>query len=130
VNCCGGHAWIDAYAARVRADMALYAQRGTAQVYWLTLPAPGLATHGPVWITENLGLEQAASGLAPGVRLIDLRPIFTPGFVFRMTMPVRGRPTVVRTPDRIHLSYAGGIVAARAVLAAMRAGRILPPRGA
>ena len=43
-------------------------------------------------------------------------PVFTPGGVYRSSMPVNGRSTVVRRSDGIHLNAAGSAIAARLVL--------------
>jgi hypothetical protein len=118
VACCGAR-WAAIYANRVRQMMSTYRQDGRAMVYWLTLPAPREAARAEIARTVNAAIEVASEPWRADVRVLDMVPIFTPGFVYRDSMPVGGQPTLVRQSDGIHLNDAGAAVAAKVVLGAL-----------
>lgn len=114
VSCCGSD-WVGLLAERQRAVMQAYADAGTARVYWSTLWAPGVERLEPIWASVNSAVTAA---VAPDhARVFDAAALFSPGFVFQ--------PSFARDADGIHLSRAGGLVAADALLAQLRADRIL-----
>jgi hypothetical protein len=49
------------------------------------------------------------------VTIVPLDHVFTPGFVYRRSMPWRGRLVRVRHSDGIHLSLEGSVIAERLV---------------
>jgi hypothetical protein len=118
VACCGAD-WASVFANRVRHMMSIYRQGGRAMVYWLTLPAPREAARAQIARTVNAAVEVAAEPWRDDVRVLDMVPIFTPGFLYRDSMPVGGQPTLVRQSDGIHLNDAGATLAAKVVLAAV-----------
>jgi hypothetical protein len=118
VACCGAD-WAAIYANRVRAMMNLYRQAGAARVYWLTLPAPRDPARQKISRVVNAAVTVASQPWASQIRILDMVPIFTPGFVYRDAMTVGGQPTIVRQPDGIHLNDAGSSLAATTVLAAV-----------
>jgi uncharacterized protein len=118
-SCCGA-AWAAQYASRVRAMMNVYRRRGAARVYWLLLPMPRDRARQRIARTVNAAISVAAEPYRAQVRVLDMGAIFTPGGRFRAAMSVRGRDTVVREPDGIHLNRAGARVAADAVLTSVR----------
>jgi hypothetical protein len=118
IACCGVD-WATIYANRVRQMMSTYRQGGRATVYWLTLPAPREAARAQIARVVNAAIEVAAEPWRADVRVLDMVPIFTPGFVYRDSMPVSGEPTLVRQSDGIHLNDAGASLAAKVVLAAL-----------
>jgi hypothetical protein len=68
----------------------------------------------------NRGLEIAAKGKRKkGIRLVDLRPIFTPNG-YRSSIRRGGRRVTVRQSDGIHLNVRGASIAARRVARLMR----------
>ena len=129
VGCCEAP-WAGAYAARARAVLASYLRGGAAQVYVLLLPAPGDAARVPVVQAVNAGLAEAVAGLGPRARVLDLPAIFTPGFVYRRDMLIDGLLTPVRDPDGLHLTRAGGRLAAGAIAAALVQDGVITPSGA
>jgi hypothetical protein len=117
---CCGEAWIDAYAARVRAMMRAYERDGRGRVYWLLLPPAGKASFARVFRAVNSAIRRAARGAGPRVRVIDVGRVVAPGGRFRRTITYRGRTVVVRQDDQVHLSTAGAAIATDLILAALR----------
>ena len=118
VSCCGP-AWEAIYAGRVRQIANTYRQNGTAKVYWLTLPAPQEAARQKIARVVNAAIRDGVKPWPAQIRVIDTVPIFTPGGVYRASMPINGVPTVVRQPDGIHLNAAGSSLLATIVQAAI-----------
>jgi hypothetical protein len=117
-ECCSA-AWASEYAFRVRSMMNVYRRGGAARVYWLLLPMPRDGERRRIARAVNAAIAVAAQPYRAQVRVLDMGAIFTPGGRYRSAMPIRGRDTVVREPDGIHLNDAGARVAAAAVLAAV-----------
>ena len=69
--------------------------------------------------TVNAGIFAAAAPYRAHVRVIDMVPIFTPGFRYRASMPIDGEDTIVRESDGIHLNDRGSELAADTVIAAI-----------
>ena len=67
----------------------------------------------------NEAIIQAAAQRGPAVRVVDLRPTFTPGDTYRDSIPIGGDQTIVRESDGIHLNEEGASVAADLVLQAI-----------
>jgi lysophospholipase L1-like esterase len=118
VQCCGAD-WAAIYAQRVRSMMDVYRQAGIARVYWLTLPAPRDAARQKISRVVDYAVTVAAQPWADQVRVLDMVPVFTPGFVYRDAMTVGGQATIVRQADGIHLNDAGSQFAAATVEAAI-----------
>ena len=119
-QCCGPD-WVRAFAGRTRAMMAAYARGGAGRVYWLTLPAPRDGQAAGVFRAINQAYARAAASFPIDVRLVDLRPVFTPGGRYRDSMTYRGRYVTVREPDGYHLSIAGDQIATSILIGGMRA---------
>jgi hypothetical protein len=110
-RCCGPR-WVALYARRARRLIRIY-----GRTIWLTLPAPrdpGLAV-GFRAVNRAIRLATAAEG----ARLVDLVPVFTPGWRYRRTMTWRGRRVVVRQLDGVHLGHDGLDIAADLSVAAL-----------
>ena len=110
VRCCGAR-WRALYGERVRRLIGIY-----GRTIWLTLPAPqdrGLAR---VFRGVNRAIVDATRGRA---EVLDLVPVFTPGFRFRRFMNVAGERTVVRQLDGVHLWGEGTKLAADLSVAAL-----------
>jgi lysophospholipase L1-like esterase len=118
VECCGAE-WAALYATRVRTMMNTYRRDGAARVYWLTIMAPQDPDRQEISRAVNAGIFAAAAPYRAHVRVIDLVPIFTPGFRYRASMPIDGEDTLVRESDGIHLNPTGARLAADAVLGAI-----------
>jgi uncharacterized protein len=123
VDCCG-QAWIEEYARRARGMMRAYARKGEGSVLWLTLPAPRNERRRPLWAAVNEAFRRAAPAV-PGVRLLEVDKVFTPGFRYRAVMRYRGRRVRVRANDGLHLSVAGARIAARIIVSALRDEHVL-----
>jgi lysophospholipase L1-like esterase len=119
VLCCGPE-WAAIYAFRVRRMMNTYRQRGTARVYWLTLPLPRDRVRQEVARAVNAAIDVASVPYRSSARVLDMEPIFTPGGRYRDAMSVNGRDKIVRDPDGIHLNDTGAEVAAGVVLDAVK----------
>lgn len=115
VNCCSVE-WATIYAGRVRRIMNTFRQAGTARVYWLLLPAFREAARNAVALVINAAVRVAAEPWADQVRVIDTGSVFTPGGIYRDSMPIGGQPTIVRQSDGIHLNNAGAQLASKVVL--------------
>ena len=114
VECCE-EPWIAEYARRVRRIMASYAQDGTGKVIWLTVPAPRDVRRRPAVDAVNAAVLRAAPRV-PGVHVIRLDEVFTPGGRYRAVMRHRGRRIRVREGDGIHLSVQGSAIATSIVI--------------
>ena len=119
VACCD-QPWINEYARRVEKMMRAYRRT----VLYLTLPTVRDPRRqfsiGPV----NTAIKIAASRV-PKAHVLDLVPIFTPGNVYRDSMPYRGREVEVRADDGVHLSVKGSKIAARIVIRELRRLKVL-----
>ena len=125
VNCCS-RAWTRAYSWRVRRMMRALERRGRSRVYWLTLPAARSHKWNRIYRRVNRGIEIATRiERERGVRIVDMRKVFTPNGHYRRSMRRGGKRVVVRQSDGIHLSRAGARIAARVVTRAMRRDGVL-----
>jgi hypothetical protein len=124
VSCCGPD-WIGLFAVKQRDVMRGYQGDGATRVYWVNLPAPGPTRtgHRLTWTAENQALVAAAAD--DDARIFDAGALLTPGFTFRRSLEWHGRSRKVREDDGIHLTRAGGLVAAEALLAQLRADQVL-----
>ncbi|HEX8121076.1 MAG TPA: hypothetical protein VF549_07410 [Solirubrobacteraceae bacterium] len=111
-RCCG-RAWVAGYVRRVRRLMRIY-----GRTVWLTLPAP---RHAPL-IAGFRAVDRAlrrAVRLERDAKLLDLVPVFTPGWRYRRTMVWQGRRVVVRQLDGVHLGHEGRDIAVDLCVAAL-----------
>ena len=118
IECCGSE-WAALYATRVRTMMETYRRDGAARVYWLTVMTPEDEDRAKISRTVNAGIFAAAAPYRAHVRVLDMVPIFTPGFRYRASMEIDGEDTIVRESDGIHLNEAGTELATDAVMAAL-----------
>ncbi len=96
-----------------------YRQDGAARVYWITLPTPREAARQTIARVVNAAVEVAVQPWAAQVHIINTVPTFTPGGVYRDSMSVDGKPTIVREADGVHLNEAGSSLLASIVLGQM-----------
>jgi lysophospholipase L1-like esterase len=115
VSCCGS-GWEAVFRSRVAQMMDNYLRGGVQRVYWLTLPTQRDPARKPIADAANLAIEQAAAQRGAAVRVVDLRPTFTPGDTYRDSIEVDGKQTIVRESDGIHLNEEGSSIAADLVL--------------
>jgi len=118
VSCCTAE-WAAIYAQRARSMMDTYRQSGVARVYWLTLPAPRDPARQKISRVVDAAVTVAAQPWADQIRMLDMVPVFTPGFTYRDAMTVGGQATIVRQADGIHLNDAGSQLAGGIVEAAI-----------
>jgi lysophospholipase L1-like esterase len=118
VNCCGPQ-WEAIFQSRVGQMMDNYLRGGVERIYWLTLPTQRDPARKPIADDVNQAIEAAAAQRGASVRVVDLRPTFTPGDRYRDSIDIDGRQTIVRESDGIHLNEDGASVAADIVLAAI-----------
>jgi len=113
VGCCG-EAWVAAYTRKVRGLI----RAGGRRTILLTLPAPRERHRQPIFRAVNEGLRRAVA-LQRGSMLIDLVPVFSPGFVYHDWLPQRGKPLYVRETDGIHISVDGAPIVAKLIIEAL-----------
>jgi uncharacterized protein len=118
VNCCGPQ-WEAVFQSRVGQMMDNYLRGGVERIYWLTLPTQRDPARKPIADTVNQAIEAAAAERGASVRVVDLRPTFTPGDRYRDAIDIDGKQTIVRESDGIHLNEEGASVAADLVLDAV-----------
>ena len=98
-RCCG-RAWVDGYVRRARRLIRIY-----GRTIWLTLPAPRDRGLRRAFRVVNRAVRRAVR--AERAQLLDLIPIFTPGWRYRRTMRWEGERVVVRQLDGVHLGHDG-----------------------
>jgi hypothetical protein len=110
-RCCG-RAWVEGYARRARRLIRIY-----GRTIWLTLPAPrdpGLAR---AFRRVNRAIRLATA--QADADLLDLVPVFTPGWRYRRVMRWRAERVVVRQLDGVHLGHEGVKIASDLAVAAL-----------
>lgn len=118
VSCCGPQ-WEAIFRSRVGQMMDNYLRGGVQRVYWLTIPTQRDPARKPIADAVNEAVGQAAAERGASVRVVDLRPTFTPGDTYRDSIDIEGKQTIVRESDGIHLNEEGSSVAADLVLQAV-----------
>jgi len=118
VSCCGPQ-WEAIFRSRVGQMMDNYLRGGAQRIYWLTIPTQRDPARKPIADAVNLAIQQASAERGAAVRVVDLRPTFTPGDSYRDAMTIDGKETIVREPDGIHLNEEGSSLAADLVLQAV-----------
>jgi lysophospholipase L1-like esterase len=119
IQCCGPQ-WAALYATRARRMMDTYRRNGAARVYWLTLPLPRDPARQKIARSVNAAILVASQPFRAQVRVLDMTALFTPRGRYRAAMAVRGRNTIVRRPDGIHLNDTGARLAADTVVGRLR----------
>jgi lysophospholipase L1-like esterase len=115
IRCCGAD-WAAAFATRVRRMTDIYRRGGAARVYWVTVPAPRDPARARIGRVVNAAIAVAIAPWRAHVRLVDAAATFTPAG-YRDAMAIRGRQTIVRRADGIHLNTAGSALLADLVIA-------------
>lgn len=123
VDCCGDP-WVAEYARRERLMTRAWSRSGAGRVLWLALPAPRGRGRAAIAARVDVALRRAAMDL-PGVDVLALDDILTPGFRYRDTFEVRGRTRRLHESDGAHLSAAAGSYVARLVRSELRRRGIL-----
>lgn len=117
VACCRAE-WQAEYARRTRGVMTALVRGGRARLLWLTLPTPEDPRRAAISAAVNAVAEWTAADV-PGVTVVRVDRVLSPGWTFRRTLRYRGSTRVVRTPDGIHLTPAGAAIATDLVLRAL-----------
>jgi lysophospholipase L1-like esterase len=110
-GCCDD-TWRAEYARRAGEMMDAYARGGRGSVLWMTLPAPRDDRRLEIARSVNAAVAAAAS-TRPSVTLVDVAGTISPGGAFRWRLKPGG--PLVRERDGVHLTPAGGAIAARLV---------------
>lgn len=110
-KCCG-RAWRRGYTRRARRLIRIY-----GRTIWLTLPAPEDPGLAKAFRVINRAIRRAVA--AEGAQLLDLVPVFTPGWRYRRTMLWEGKRVVVRQLDGVHIGHAGVRIATDLMLDAL-----------
>jgi lysophospholipase L1-like esterase len=118
VSCCGPQ-WEAVFRSRVGQMMDNYLRGGVQRVYWLTIPAQRDPARKPIADAVDNAIQQAAADRGAAVRVVDLRPTFTPDDSYRDSIEIDGKQTIVRESDGIHLNEEGSSLAADLVLGAV-----------
>ena len=120
-RCCGA-AWVAAYAGRIGRLSRAWRRAGARRVYWLTLPVQAHARLEPLFSAVNRAVERA-----PGIRVIDLRPVITPGGRYHHELEVApGIVRRVRFDDGVHLWWPGAELVAGLITRRLEADGVLP----
>ena len=121
-ECCG-EPWVAAYARRAR--RLIRAAGGPTFVF--TLPAPRQPDRAARFRAVNEGMRRATAA-EPDAHLLDLVPVFTPGFAYRPSLSHRGRLVRVRESDGIHVSIFGATIVSSLVIKALERSKALSRR--
>jgi hypothetical protein len=123
-NCCG-EPWVAAYARRARRLI----RAANGPTFLFTLPAPRDAERRVSFLAVNEALRRATAA-ERGSRLLDLVPVFSPGFAYRAFMMHRGRRVRVRESDGIHVSTFGALIESSILIRALEDARVVRARSA
>lgn len=113
-ECCGPE-WRGLYIWHVRELIRIY-----GRTVWMTLPAPrdpGLAR---VHRHVNRAIREGVEGYG---QIVDLVPVFTPGWRYRRKMRWNGKRVIVRQRDGVHIGYHGDWIASSMAINALNIGR-------
>jgi hypothetical protein len=111
-RCCG-RAWVSGYVRRARRLIRIY-----GRTIWLTLPAPRDAGLARAFRIVNRAIRRAVRE-EEGAELLDLVPVFTPGWRYRRRMRWEGERVIVRQLDGVHLGHDGLAIAVGLALRAL-----------
>jgi hypothetical protein len=117
VACCAAP-WQAEYQRRARAVMTAFVRGGRGYALWLTLPTPQDPRRAAISAVVNAAVERAAATV-PGVVIVRLDRVLSPGWRYRRYLRYHGTRRVVRTPDGIHLTPAGAAIATDLILRAL-----------
>lgn len=109
-ECCGPE-WRALYIQEIRALIAIY-----GRTVWITLPAPRDAGLARVFRSVNRAIREGVAGYGG---LVDLVPVFTPGWRYRRTMRWNGKRVVLRQRDGVHVGSHGDWIATSLVIDAL-----------
>jgi uncharacterized protein len=116
----GSAAWLAEYRRRVASTMQMLSASGIP-VFWLGQPLMR-TTFFAQRIGELDDIYAAEAARHAGITFVDTRPALADahGRYAAYLPDSRGRPVLVRAPDGVHLTDAGGARVARVLLAALR----------
>jgi uncharacterized protein len=117
----GTDGWKKEYRKRVEDVIGLMFQDGVRRIYWIGQPVmPSSSYNGQIQLMNDL--YKSVAEKTPGVEYIDTYSLFTNGSgQYAQYLPgVDGEMEQVREQDGEHLTYAGGLIVAQAVLDAVK----------
>jgi hypothetical protein len=112
--------WKKEYRKRVEQVIGLLFQGGVRRVYWLGQPAmPSATFNSQIELVNDIYRDVAARTF--GVEYIDTYALLSRNGQYAQYLPAPGgRMQQVREQDGEHLTYAGGLIVAQAVMDAIR----------
>lgn len=112
-------AWTREYQRRVEIVMRTWLKGGARRVYWLAMPPARQDYWSQTNAQMNLAIQRAAARVPGAVYLNLLGPVTDHG-KYADFVTVNGQPTLVRTPDGIHLNTAGSQIVASEILSVLK----------
>lgn len=112
-------AWTREYQRRVEIVMRAWLQGGTRRVYWLAMPPARQESWSQTNAQINVALQRAAARVPGAVYLNLLGPVTNDGN-YADFVNVNGQPTLVRTPDGIHLNTTGSQIVANEIMGVVK----------
>jgi uncharacterized protein len=112
-------AWAREYQRRVEIVMRTWLKGGARRVYWLAMPPARQEYWSQTNAQMNLAIQRAAAQV-PGAVSLNLMGPVTNGGKYADFVTVNGQPTLVRTPDGIHLNTTGSQIVAGEILSLLK----------
>jgi uncharacterized protein len=116
----GSDGWKKEYRKRVEDTVGLLFQGGVRRVYWIGQPVmPSSSFNGQVRLMNDI--YKSVAEKTYGVEYIDAYALLSRDGVYSQYLPgVDGKTVRAREQDGEHLTYAGGLIVAQAVLDAIK----------
>ena len=111
--------WVAKYTSRVETMIHTYLRGGSAEVYWLTLPAAESGRRREIFPKVNRAIRRAVRASGSHAHVVDAWAALTPDDRYRRTIPLRGKRVKIRHPDGIHLVSAGAAIVADLIVKAL-----------
>jgi hypothetical protein len=112
-------AWTREYQRRVEIVMRTWLKGGARRVYWLAMPPARQESWSETNAQINVALQRAAAKVPGAVYLNLLGPVTNNG-KYADFVNVNGQPTLVRTPDGIHLNVTGSQIVANEIMGVVK----------
>jgi hypothetical protein len=116
----GADGWKKEYRKRVQDAVGLLFQGGVRRVYWIGQPVmPSSSFNGQVRLMNDI--YKSVAEKTYGVEYIDAYALLSKDGAYTQYLPgVDGKTVQAREQDGEHLTYAGGLIVAQAVLDAIK----------
>ncbi len=112
-------AWTREYQRRVEIVMRTWLKGGARRVYWLAMPPARQESWSQTNAQINVALRRAAAQV-PGAEYLNLLGPVTNHGKYADFVMVNGQPTLVRTPDGIHLNTTGSQIVATEIMGVVK----------